>query len=459
MAPADDSSAIAVTPWRHRLLAPSPVPPEALALSMALLIGVVAVFLSPPFSSPDEQAHFFRAYQISEGHLVADSIDGTGGGVLPCSVLRALLVVGPPPIQRPCWHAMDFPLEPDARCAIRFAGSAVYSPVAYAPQALSMAVLRLAGATPATLMIGGRLANLITGLVALALAIYLAPTLSWALIAMAMTPMVVFQRSSLSADGPAFAVALVFVALCVRTAVDDATRIRWPRVLALALLAAALGLIKPPYAAMSVLVLLVPPHRFSSRWRWAGFGAVVVVSAVAAVLAWSLPMARLFESSTSMRAQLDFVAHHPLHTLAVFALEITSNWASYLRHLVGILGWLDAEIGWTNVVVLALAGLALVVSTELRLGLRQRLVATLVMLATAYGVALLLYLAWSDVGSDHLSGLQGRYFIPITFVLPVVAALGPLPAWVRRLRAPTGLAFIAYSAVVLVAALGRRYYS
>lgn len=44
---------------------------ENIFILFALLFGLLFVFVTPPFQSVDEQAHFFRAYGISSGQFVA----------------------------------------------------------------------------------------------------------------------------------------------------------------------------------------------------------------------------------------------------------------------------------------------------------------------------------------------------------------------------------------------------
>ena len=39
--------------------------------ALALVLGVLYAFVLPPLQTPDEHVHFFRAYDMSDGHLVA----------------------------------------------------------------------------------------------------------------------------------------------------------------------------------------------------------------------------------------------------------------------------------------------------------------------------------------------------------------------------------------------------
>ena len=58
---------------------------EKLFVILALFFGILYVFILPPFQSVDEGMHFFRTYQISEGHMREKKIDGKVGDEIPSS--------------------------------------------------------------------------------------------------------------------------------------------------------------------------------------------------------------------------------------------------------------------------------------------------------------------------------------------------------------------------------------
>src|SRR6266851_4503442 len=125
--------------WKRILAAPEYLFPVLLAL-----FGVAFAFGMPPFQTPDEDSHFFRAYQVSEGRLFPHrTVDGWGGGLVPASMVRILhtflhLVFHPD--RHASWedftNNLDTPLDPKAREARPFRGSTYYSFVPYLPQAL-----------------------------------------------------------------------------------------------------------------------------------------------------------------------------------------------------------------------------------------------------------------------------------------------------------------------------------
>jgi hypothetical protein len=55
---------------------------------IGFLFGISNVILVPPFQIADEDRHFYRAFQVAEGGIIADTYQGAVGGWLPESVLQ-----------------------------------------------------------------------------------------------------------------------------------------------------------------------------------------------------------------------------------------------------------------------------------------------------------------------------------------------------------------------------------
>ena len=54
---------------------------------IALIFGMLFVFLTPPLQSPDEDSHFKRSYQISKGHFYPVEKDNKIGNYFPKEML------------------------------------------------------------------------------------------------------------------------------------------------------------------------------------------------------------------------------------------------------------------------------------------------------------------------------------------------------------------------------------
>ncbi|MGD0783359.1 MAG: DUF2142 domain-containing protein, partial [Candidatus Aminicenantales bacterium] len=140
--------------------------------ALAPLFGLLYVFATPPFQSPDEPQHFYRAYQVSElgviGRKTAGEAAPRAGGLLPRSLKRVADLalddvphnigryVDPAAVKA----ALAVPLAPGDREFLEFPTDVLYSPIPYAPQAAAIALGRLFQAPPLVLLYLARVFNL-----------------------------------------------------------------------------------------------------------------------------------------------------------------------------------------------------------------------------------------------------------------------------------------------------------
>jgi len=82
---------------------PMPVPavkPEKVFLVVSLIFWILFCLVTPPFQVVDEDAHFYRAYQVSEGGILAERGWKTVGGFLPKSLKEAVTATKGLPVTR-----------------------------------------------------------------------------------------------------------------------------------------------------------------------------------------------------------------------------------------------------------------------------------------------------------------------------------------------------------------------
>jgi uncharacterized membrane protein len=153
--------------------------------ALALFAVVPLVLLTPPLQAPDEQQHFFRAYQLSEGNIIGLVRDNQPGAELPSSLAELSdrflgtrasvptmenLVTHYQPL-RETIRALSAPLDPQRREFVEFVGVASYSPLGYAPQIAGILLARNLGGGPLVLLYAGRLANGLTAILVVAAAL------------------------------------------------------------------------------------------------------------------------------------------------------------------------------------------------------------------------------------------------------------------------------------------------
>src|SRR5574344_959602 len=107
-------------------------------LFIALIFGVLYIFILPPFQSVDESSHFYRNYEISSGNFFAHTQNGFAGDILPLSLENLsskynFLIKNIDKKITPNYilSSSKINLEPEKTGFVKFINSAIYSPVCY----------------------------------------------------------------------------------------------------------------------------------------------------------------------------------------------------------------------------------------------------------------------------------------------------------------------------------------
>jgi uncharacterized membrane protein len=450
--------------------------PETFFLVVALCAGLLFIFLTPPFQVPDEQAHFARAYQISQGGLLAEHIPYGVGGYMPETIrTTADTLIGKLPGNynlkvKPQFimsHLSD-ELRPDKKGYVHFENTALYSPVVYAPAAAGMRLTSIFDNSPLVLFYAARLFTMLAWVGLAYAAIRLIPIAKWSFAVLALAPMAMYQGASISADAPTLGFCFVTVAWFVRLALQQAhiTKKQW---LATILLLLALGFVKQPYALLGLLFAVMPAARFASvRHRWRFVGSALAVLAVGMV-GWYLLAKGLYAQSPFLidrtilpNEQLTYVLQNPLHYIkASLVTHFTPLGDGTFQEFVGTFGWLDARLPlWAALGYLLCLLLSLSAGKdEKRLGRTQRWTGLAIVAAIVAGVDLLLYMYWNAVGAPTILGIQGRYYL---MIMPLVLVLlwGSFEIKTRRLK-PHIWACIGVIVLLIVSAITitDRFYS
>ncbi len=464
--------------WRPR------AGPERVWVCLGLAFGGLLLAITPPFQAPDEQVHFYRAFQVSEGGFVAEKRDGRSGGWIPES-----LVAVTAPFMDLRFHpetkttvdailvALSVPLDRSMRQFVGFENTTVQTPISYLPQSLGMSVGKALDLGPLSLLYLGRGANVIASVLVILLAIRAAPVFKWVFVLLGLMPMAVFEMASVSADAVTNALALLFTAMILRLALTDAAVD--PRALA-ALLATSvlLSLAKVAYAVLILLFLAVPVSRLGGPRRYLAIFAALISLNAAVLGGWGLLMQDVYAPITWMghvdpAAQLRWIAANPVHFAGMLLDRFAGPGALSLWDLmVGrLLGWLDTPIPYTVIksYQLVLIAAALFDSrSEIRVGARPKIVALAVLIVGLATIGTTLYLQAHAVGADYLTGIHGRYLIPLSPLLLLVlynrrlrvCVLARIPREPRIARACTAalVAFLIVSSALSCFYVARRYY-
>jgi uncharacterized membrane protein len=413
-----------------------------------LVFGVVFLLLIPPFQIPDEFTHFTRAYEVSElktAHVYHGKTIDHLGSFMPKSILLTYkktslhLIQGQPDVaQAKKYHpsetkqALHIPLNKSVTAFYDTGSSPSYFPLLYLPQAVTIKILSLFNSPVIVMLYATRFVGLLIwlALALLALRVLRPSRRAAALVGVLLLPMFVAQAST-STDPLINGLALLFVALISRNFIDKVALTRTRAGLYMLMLA-LMSLSKPVYAMFGLLLFLLPGRSRSKDSLL--LKLAILVAPLLIVVLWSAgtktPGGPYFIDSIAIsHASPSLQAHHVIPNVFNFVEPLVNTlflgWGdNVFVSMMGEFGKLDTPLpllfvilGYIVLFVALCTGLgekdepALTRNFYLK---RRTILLTLLTAAFfAGGVYLAMYIYSTPPGEKIITGVQGRYFLPL----------------------------------------------
>lgn len=325
--------------------------------------------------------------------------------------------------------------------------SGMVMPVFYLPGALGITIGRAAGCSSAMTYQLGRLMSLLFFVIFTSLSVWLVPFGKNFLALIGLLPIVLQQAASFSYDSMMLAMIFLFFALLGRLLKCDKAR---PVQLILPTLL-ALGIVFTKGAVYVPLALLLPlvvywirkdgrttgqadSHSNSKAAGKKGFGFIFLVLAVliliAALVVWKFrPFLKNYigsgidTSEKGSQITVGYLITQPVYTLWLYWNSLVKNGGQRLSEILGNgLGWRTIEVSWLFLASL-LGGLLLFPDVEQdrpQLDGKMKAAFGLASVLSAFLVITAMLFGYASTGSRTISGIQGRYYIPIVpFVLSI----------------------------------------
>jgi len=452
--------------------------PEKVFLVLATVYSLLHIFLTPPFQSPDEQKHFYRAYQISTGQWFVKKTNNRLGGNVPASFIAAadsFYYLQWQPDNKTSFKMIkrvgSIPLNPKELTVKDNPYFSLYFPVVYFPQASSIYFGRLLNLHPITILYLTRFFTAFIWILAMYYVIKKIPIHKNLVLAVSLLPMSVFINMSVSADVTTNILLFLFLS-CLLRFKFTLSKPTYLKLISLGILGLLVSLAKSAYMPFTLLIFLVPTIKFKSKIQHYTFLAAYFCSIGVVYLFWSkyinglyTPYAaynQLFRkgielfSTVNMNEQMQYVLHHPFSFAKVLLHTFSKNFPDLIEQYIGRLGWLDTQLPSFAIVL----GILLIIlsfthkdgNNVKRLSVNNRFLLVGVSVATLIMIFLSQYLVWTPVGGNEIFGLQGRYFIPV-FPL-ILIGFGSLFSFfsnrqLTSIVAVTSIVLLTISAVVL----------
>ncbi len=419
--------------------------PATFFLFTAAVFGIVICFRLPPLNGTDEFTHFPRVYQITDGTLWEQKMPHQQyGGQIPFNVssmvddYRDLSRKSNPQEYasrtkqlNAYYSSQSKPGEPVGAI---YTSVAIYPPWSYAPSAIGLVVAKVLNTPLIWYVYLARLSSLLVWIVLVWWAIRLLPSGKWFLTVLALLPTSLSQATTIGGDGLLTGLSWLTIALVIAVFANK-VNLNWIWLTLLGLASLYLAVIKAGYWLISLLPLIIPAYFFKSRkvavaWKTV-LAALVIVSSIffayhnmtTARYATLTPRLGVYIDSN---LQQQYVLHHPLLFLVrAFGQFFTK---SYDTIYLGIVGILTNRLIYLPLLVIGLLYvtlfLALKQSKRLPVLAKHRQLLLLTFLSAFVGtcifISLAFYIGNTQVGSDTIFGIYGRYYLPILPLLLII---------------------------------------
>jgi uncharacterized membrane protein len=398
--------------------------PEKIFVYLAFFFGILLLTITPPFQVPDEPAHLYRAYQISEFTFKGEKINNQAGGYIPSELIRMTKdLTGQIPFHpenkaSPEKNISYLSLRSDLKPVefIDFKNTVLYSPLIYIPQSTGVAIARLLNLPPVWMLYLGRFFNLSAFVLIVFFAIKTIPFYKWGIVLFALMPMTLAQVSSLSADSMTIALSFLLFALILRCALVNEKPTDKNDIITIAVISFILGMSKSAYILLPFLVVMIPSEKFPTRSKYYLSLIAVIFCSLCGLFVWSFIVRTIYVPAfdyVKPFEQLLLILKHPVSFLSALSASI-DKW--FVWSFFGILGWTDTPVPKIIVpgYILILIIYALFEKNKpVMVSAFQKTIAGTILLSTSLMIAVMIYLTWNKVGAGTIVGLQGRYFIPV----------------------------------------------
>ena len=397
--------------------------PHLLFLVIALITGLICVLFIPLGLGFDEKAHTRRIWEMSGGTLIPNYLSDKIN-IFPVAIDDHLSI---PPFfndsENQFWNA-DYSEKIDWWKLGNGKSSSSYFPTLYIPQVLVMAIFGRNFNTPVTLLLYlVRLSCLLSFIVPTFFAIKVIPHSKWLFTTLALVPMALMQSGTISPEGLSNGFAFLFVAWMMRFLEHKSEKITKKQLALLILMISLLFTLKLNLIVLAILLFLIPRNRFRSKKQLVILIASLFILFGILVLGWNYltrsSLAYNGNTPGEVLSQAKFILQKPFGFVKVLAKDIFRNFGNYYRGWIATFPNQNLGMPWYIHLIYSLAVLFLVLfdPTNQKQGAKKRVILILTGLLGYLFTVSVLFIKDTSLNSPYITGVQGRYFIPIFLLI------------------------------------------
>lgn len=397
--------------------------PEKAFLLIVAIIGPLYLLAFPINTLPDDPTHIVRADEISTGKLTTSIYKNKGvGRYIDKNISKA-------------FNASTYVKEikmlnlknSGKKIFFGFFNTALYSFVCYFPQVIGILFAKIFGMGLLLQFTFGRLFNFLTFVLIMYYAIKLIPFKKEVLLLISLLPITLQEAVSMSPDALTIASASFLISYIFYLKNSDKL-ITKKQIVILTIFSIILSQCKIVYLPICLLLFLIPKNKFGSNKKKliAVFSILLFVTFLNFL--WLSIASKYLPSGGGVvdsARQLKYILKSPFRYLNVMFLTVENfglDWflASFGRSLGSFTINVPNLLIIINIFLFIFMSIIGYDKEIVNINIKEKFWLIIVMCMVIGLIFTSLYLQWTSVGNDLISGIQGRYFIPILMLFGIL---------------------------------------
>lgn len=414
-------------------------------LYIALIFGILFVFIVPPFQSPDEDSHFKKAYQVSKGKLYPEVKKNVIGNYFPTEMLNYIKTktkyIGN---RDKKYKYSEMVLDQYTKLNYEERKFTSYStvsvtPIAYLVPATGIVfskicarIFDLESVNTAYMLYFARFFSIIFMSFIMYLSIKITPVFKRTFAVFGLIPMVIFLGSVISYDSLLISLTTLALSIILKITYDDKLK-KVPNnyIITLILIGVVLLNVKGLYFLLYILLFLIPVKKVGNIKKMTRIALIIILSILAITLVIKIPFLLLPKIKTDVNyasKQLNFVIHNPIKYSGILIDNIINQRFFQLSSIVGVFGLIDTYNPFVIIcftyIWLIMVSISDGVCDKIKINGKFKILLIIYILFIIISVYSAMYINWTPainghkIGEADISGVQGRYFLPI--LLPIL---------------------------------------
>lgn len=398
-----------------------------LYILLGMFMGLLYMFIMPMFSQSDEPSHYYRAYEVSEGFIKSKTIDNQNGNYFPKSIQKSLYLNKD--VKREDKNYDDikkismFKLNKDEKEFVSGYASN-YPAINYFPHAIGMKIASTLNLNPFVIGMFGRFSNLIVCVLLLGLGLKNLPYKKFFMTILLLSPSVLSYLASLSADGFILATSFLLISYILRF-MESKEKVTKKQLIILTFLSICVSLCKITYLPIIGIITFIPHKCFKNKTsKWLSCISIIMIGIVCSLI-WSKVGNVAATNEVAYRLTYDWIFKHPISYIIIIIRNTMSNSYDFISNIFAGNFLCHSQVK-PYAIIPILYFVIFIVSmfnekSKIKISIVQKIFVIFIALLI-YGLICTAMYVYNTAcanynGYPFIIGIQGRYLIPILFLL------------------------------------------